>query len=170
MARGRPRSAVSVSASTKLAERGATVYRDRCAQCHAPDGTRTGSVIPLEEIGTDPHRLNMWTPAAATAYNEFARGYPWQFSGFRKTSGYVAVQLDGLWLRAPYLHNGSVASLEELLEPPDRRRASFYRGYDVYDPVRVGFVSDGAAPAAPARRSTPRVLVTQIQGISTECN
>ena len=50
-----------------------------------------------------------------------------------------------MWLRAPYLHNGSVPSLAELLEPPDRRRASFYRGYDVYDPVRVGFVSDGDA-------------------------
>lgn len=126
-----------------LAARGASVYGDRCAQCHAPDGARTGSVIPIEEINTDPHRLNMWTPAAAEAYNAFAKGYPWAFSGFRKTGGYVAVQLDGLWLRAPYLHNGSVPSLEELLEPPAQRRASFYRGYDVYDPVRVGFVSDG---------------------------
>jgi hypothetical protein len=38
-----------------------------------------------------------------------------------------------------------VPSLEELLEPPERRRASFYRGYDLYDPVRVGFVSDANA-------------------------
>ena len=117
----------------------------QCAQCHAPGGARTGSVIPVEEVGTDRHRLDMWTPAAAAAYNVFAAGYAWDFEAFRKTNGYVAVQLDGVWLRAPYLHNGSVPSLEELLEPPDRRRASFYRGYDVYDPARVGFISEGDA-------------------------
>ena len=50
--------------------------------------------------------------------------------------------LDGIWLRGPYLHNGSVPTLRELLEPPGSRRPTFYRGYDVLDPVRVGFVSD----------------------------
>jgi hypothetical protein len=128
-----------------LAGRGEVVYNQHCATCHAPGGARTGSVIPIDEIGTDPHRLNMWTPGAAAAYNAFAAGYPWAFSGFRKTNGYVSVQLDGLWLRAPYLHNGAVASLEELLDAPVGRRATFYRGYDVYDPVRVGFVSEGEA-------------------------
>jgi hypothetical protein len=49
--------------------------------------------------------------------------------------------LDGLWLRAPYLHNGSVPTLRDLLEPSARRPKTFYRGYDVYDPVKVGFVS-----------------------------
>jgi hypothetical protein len=127
------------------ADRGRVVYQQHCAQCHAPEGARTGSVIPVDEVGTDRHRLDMWTEGAAAAYNDYARNYPYDFQGFRKTNGYVAVQLDGLWLRAPYLHNGSVPSLEELLEPPDRRRASFYRGYDVYDPARVGFISDGDA-------------------------
>jgi hypothetical protein len=127
------------------ADRGRVLYERHCASCHAAGGARTGSVIPVEEVGTDRHRLDMWTPASATAYNRFADGYPWDFQGFRKTNGYVAVPLDGVWLRAPYLHNGSVPSLEELLEPPERRRATFYRGYDLYDPVRVGFVSDGDA-------------------------
>jgi hypothetical protein len=49
-----------------------------------------------------------------------------------------------VWLRAPYLHNGSVPSLTDLLEPPDRRPQKFRRGYDVYDPAKVGFVSEGA--------------------------
>ena len=140
-----------------LADRGARIYGEQCAQCHAPGGARTGSVIPIDEIGTDPHRLNMWTAPAAEAYNEFARNYPWDFAGFRKTNGYVAVQLDGLWLRAPYLHNGAVPSLEELLEPVAERRAIFYRGYDVYDPVRVGFVSEGEA----ARRSGTAYDITR---------
>jgi hypothetical protein len=51
--------------------------------------------------------------------------------------------LDGLWLRAPYLHNGSVPNLRALLFP-DQRPARFIRAYDVYDWQNVGFVSAGA--------------------------
>ena len=67
-----------------------------------------------------------------------------RFSHFRKTFGYANSPLDGIWLRAPYLHNGSVPTLRELLEPSDRRPTKFYRGYDVYDQKKVGFVSDVA--------------------------
>lgn len=141
----RPPPAYPFKVDQGAVERGRAIYDSQCAPCHAAGGSRTGSVIPVEEVGTDRHRLDMWTQASAAAYNLFADNYPWDFKGFRKTNGYVAVPLDGVWLRAPYLHNGSVPSLEELLEPPDRRRASFYRGYDVYDPARVGFVSDGDA-------------------------
>jgi hypothetical protein len=128
-----------------LADEGRPIYDQQCARCHTVGGARTGSVIPIDEIGTDRHRLDMWTPASPVAYNAFADKYPWDFSGFRKTNGYVAVPLDGVWLRAPYLHNGSVPTLEELFEAPDKRRTTFYRGYDVYDPEHVGFVSDGDA-------------------------
>ena len=55
--------------------------------------------------------------------------------------------LDGLWLRAPYLHNGSVPTLRDLLEPAAAPPAAFYRGNDVFDPVRVGFVSRRRAEA-----------------------
>jgi hypothetical protein len=61
---------------------------------------------------------------------------------FKKTDGYANVPLDGLWLRAPFLHNGSVPTLRDLLEPAERRPPVFYRGDDVYDPENVGFVSD----------------------------
>jgi len=50
--------------------------------------------------------------------------------------------LDGVWLRAPYLHNGSVPTLRALLFP-DERPVVFVRGYDVYDWDRVGFMADG---------------------------
>ena len=43
---------------------------------------------------------------------------------------------------APYLHNGSVPSLKDLLDPPGERPKNFYRGYDVYDSDNVGFISD----------------------------
>ena len=126
-----------------VAGEGKPIYQQYCASCHSAGGARTGSVIPVEEIGTDRHRLDMWTEASAPTYNGYADGYAWDFSGFRKTNGYVAMPLDGVWLRAPYLHNGSVPSLEELLEPPSARRPVFYRGYDVYDRTRMGFISEG---------------------------
>lgn len=101
-------------------------------------------MIPVEEVGTDGHRLDMWTQQAADAYNNFAEGYSWDFNNLRKTNGYLSVSLDGLWLRAPYLHNGSVPTLQELLEKPENRPQVFYRGYDVYNPKKVGFVSNGS--------------------------
>jgi hypothetical protein len=67
-----------------------------------------------------------------------------RFSHFRKTFGYANAPLDGLWLRAPYLHNGSVPTLRDLLDPSDKRPAKFYRGCDVYDQKKVGFVADVA--------------------------
>jgi len=127
----------------ELAAAGALVFNAGCASCHAIGGARTGTVIPLAEVGTDRHRLDMWTPASATAYNAYGEGHAWKFSAFRTTGGYVSVPLEGLWLRAPYLHNGSVPSLVDLLERTDRRPTLFRRGYDVYDPIHVGFVSAG---------------------------
>jgi mono/diheme cytochrome c family protein len=131
-----------------LAAEGSQIYADHCASCHAPGGGRTGTIVPATEVGTDRHRLEMWTPASATAYNAYGEGHDWKFSHFRTTNGYVSVPLDGVWLRAPYLHNGSVPNLEALLEPVDRRPSRFWRGYDVYDPVQVGFVTDGPAAQA----------------------
>ena len=58
-------------------------------------------------------------------------------------SGYIAAFLDGVWLRAPYLHNGSVPTLRDMLKPVAERPKVFYRGYDVYDAVNVGFITQG---------------------------
>jgi hypothetical protein len=126
-----------------LAAAGAGTYKTLCAECHEAGGRRTGSVIPLEEIGTDRHRLDMWTPGAASAYNAYGAGHDWKFSNFRKTAGYTATPLDGIWLTGPYLHNGSVPTLTDLLEAPENRPKQFWRGYDVYDQQRIGFVTAG---------------------------
>lgn len=128
-----------------LATEGERVFAAECSRCHAPDGERMGEVIPIDEIGTDRHRLDTWTEASAAAFNAQASGAPWPFKGFRKTGGYVAMPLVGTWLNAPYLHNGSVPTLSDLLNSPEQRPRRFYRGYDVIDPAAVGFVADDAA-------------------------
>ena len=52
--------------------------------------------------------------------------------------GYVANTLDGLWARAPYLHNGAVPTLYHLLVPASRP-ATFVRGAVSYDKKNLGF-------------------------------
>ena len=128
------------------AARGRTVYAAECTACHDPGAARVGQVTPLSEIGTDPERVRSFTPELAGRMNTLGEGKPWRFSHFRKTDGYANMPLDGVWLRAPYLHNGSVPTLRSLLFP-DQRPAEFYRAYDVYDWQNVGFVSSGADAA-----------------------
>jgi mono/diheme cytochrome c family protein len=124
------------------AAQGEAIYRRECASCHDVGAPRTGQVTPIAEVGTDRERLDSFTPALATGMNTIGEGQPWRFSHFRKTDGYANMPLDGLWLRAPYLHNGSVPHLRALLSP-ELRPEAFYRAYDVYDWDNVGFVSSG---------------------------
>ena len=51
---------------------------------------------------------------------------------------YRARPLDGIWATAPYLHNGSVPTLADLLKPPAERPATFFVGDCEIDPVNVG--------------------------------
>ena len=131
----------------QLSEQGEKLYAQYCANCHGRNGRDfngeyVGDIVPIDKIGTDRHRLDSYTEQLAVAQNTLYAGYPWRFSHFRKTFGYVNLPLDGVWLRAPYLHNGSVPTLRDLLNPSAERATVFYRGYDVFDPVKIGFVSD----------------------------
>ena len=68
-----------------------------------------------------------------------------RINGFRDEAAppnlvaYKAGPLEGIWATAPYLHNGSVPNLYELLLPSNRRSKSFYVGSRQFDPKRVGF-------------------------------
>jgi len=148
-----------------LAQQGALIYQKYCGGCHgtseAPfrsnppkSGELVGTVVPIEKIGTDRRRLDSYTYLVAanqsTLYAGYEKGwgfnkpYPQRFSHFHKTNGYANAPLDGIWLRAPYLHNGSVPNLRELLEPAAARSKTFFRGNDVYDAQNVGFVANVA--------------------------
>jgi hypothetical protein len=134
---------------TALAARGEAVYAQQCLSCHGDhrfrdgvrSGARLGQVEDIDRVGTDPHRLNSYTPAFAANQYALFPDSRYRFTKFRKTRGYANHPLDGIWLRGPYLHNGSVPTLRDLLNAPAERPAVFYRGYDVFDHARVGFVS-----------------------------
>ncbi len=55
---------------------------------------------------------------------------------------YEARVLRGIWATAPYLHNGSVPSLWELMLPPERRSTTFKVGSRKFDPKNVGYATD----------------------------
>ncbi len=130
-----------------LLPRGQAVYEAECAACHGRNGrdfsgAMVGKVTPIAEIGTDRHRFDNYTHELAVNQNVlYAEFGDERFQNFRKTEGYANMPLDGIWLRSPYLHNGSVPTLWDLLQPPAARPAMFYRGYDVFDPVNVGYES-----------------------------
>jgi mono/diheme cytochrome c family protein len=131
------------SEESALAAEGRPIFEQHCANCHAEGRkNRLGTVVPLEEVRTDAERANSWTAAAANGANKVVAGFGIQRTPMSKPprTGYTAVQLDGLWLRGPYLHNGSVPTVRHLLEPAACRPAVFYRGYDVLDPENLGFV------------------------------
>jgi cytochrome c peroxidase len=142
--------------TASIASTGKTIYDEQCASCHDIGGARVGDVTPIKEIGTDRSRLDSFTPALVTSLNTIGKGKPWHFRHFRKTHGYANLLLEGLWLRAPYLHNGSVPNLRALLFPAERPTV-FYIGYDVYDWKNVGFISSGAAARREGWRYDTRV-------------
>lgn len=90
-------------------------------------------------IGTDPERLKGFTKELSDKLNKVRHLSVWRFQNYKKTDGYANILLTGIWLRAPYLHNGSVPTLWHLLQKPEDRPMIFCRGNDSYDWEKVGF-------------------------------
>jgi hypothetical protein len=122
--------------------RGQTIFSQQCAECHSFSGSKTGTVENLASVNTDPYRLNSFTYIFCVNQASLFPNSPYRFTHFAKTVGYANQPLDGVWARAPYLHNGSVPTLRDLLEEPTNRPKQFIRGYNVYDQKRVGFEYD----------------------------
>ena len=137
--------------------RGAAVYASECEACHGRQGAEgyemtgayLGKVEPWEDIGTDRARLDSYTQDfQQRQVTELFAGTEHAFREFRKTDGYANMPLDGLWLRGPYLHNGSVPTLYDLLNAPEERPVTFSRASDVVDGAKGGFVSPPCTEAA----------------------
>jgi hypothetical protein len=68
---------------------------------------------------------------------------------------YKGRPLNGIWATAPYLHNGSVPNLDELLKPAVARVKKFKVGSREFDPVKVGFRSDSGSDGAEFDTTAP---------------
>jgi mono/diheme cytochrome c family protein len=140
---------------TAKVENGRQVFATYCAGCHGMKPAsgeydydtyrypQLGQIVDLDKISTDRGRWESYTQNFAAAQNMLYAGYPWRFTHFRKTAGYANAPLDGIWARSPYLHNGSVPTLRDLLEPAAQRPKKWYRGDDILDTAKVGYRSDG---------------------------
>ena len=68
---------------------------------------------------------------------------------------YKAAPLAGVWATAPYLHNGSVPNLYQLLLPPEERIKTFHVGGRAFDPKHVGYVTDHGPERFEFRTTVP---------------
>jgi mono/diheme cytochrome c family protein len=128
-----------------LAKQGGVIFVQNCSKCHGhygDGGDYPNLLIPESTVGTDSflYKSNYQSPQFIDWFNKswFAMGdHPARLEPF---SGYIAPPLDGIWITAPYLHNGSVPTLEALLNSKTRP-AYWSRDFNnpQYDYEQVGW-------------------------------
>jgi cytochrome c5 len=127
-----------------LAAKGEQVFNGTCAQCHGTYGekwTYPNVIIPYQQVGTDPSlATHHWMAPTKDWYAEswYAReGKSW----IEIVEGYYAPPLDGVWATAPYFHNGSVPTLDGVIDPMKRPATwtSDMAHDEDYDFQRVGW-------------------------------
>ena len=139
------------------AKAGEPLYQQHCAPCHSSE-----NVVPLEEIGTDPTReqnfanlkkggKGYWEILQAVGskivavsmkqhqipHEDVVRIERDKNPSWKITGGYHTRTLNGIWASAPYLHNGSVPTIWDLLQPVEKRPADFLVGREL-DPKKLG--------------------------------
>lgn len=107
-----------------VAEAGQKLFaREGCAGCHTPP-LYTSNKLTLAQGFTPPKDL----PATLDVLRVSVGTDPGLALNTRKGTGYYKVpSLKGVWYRGHYLHNGSVASLEEMFDP-DRLKETHVAG------------------------------------------
>lgn len=138
------------SIDPERAGRGREVFVSTCTRCHgdAENDIAPRPLVSIAEVGTDP----VYAMRAANGGD----GIGYYFDFFNRSwygthgsagrleppteAGYSAPPLDGVWATAPYFHNGSVPTLEAVLDP-SLRPAIFRRSVkpEEYDFERLGW-------------------------------
>jgi mono/diheme cytochrome c family protein len=174
------------------ARRGEHVFEQRCAHCHGmyekawhatdvatlAEPARAGLLetvrvtMPTEtisrDVGTDRLRSEAMVGLASRA-NRLSVFRKNDISFTSNPGQYVPPPLVGVWARWPYLHNNSVASLDQLLTPAKDRATTFYVGpaddaERDYDAHAVGFPLGDDTPRNWRRPS--RLFDTRLPGLS----
>ncbi len=133
------------SLNQTLVAKGKVLFEAACAACHGTYGDKEsypnylipGSVIKTDSAlyssnYSDPQFVDWFNKSWFTQGGHAARLEPFK--------GYIAPPLDGIWVSAPYLHNGSVPTLEAVLN--SKVRPTFWsRDFDnpQYDYDNVGW-------------------------------
>jgi hypothetical protein len=125
-----------------LVKTGSLLYVKNCSKCHGNSDDYPNLLIPESVIKTDSllFKSNYQGDKFVRWFNSswFAKGeHPARLEPF---NGYIAPPLDGIWITAPYLHNGSVPTLEGVLNSRIRPRY-WARDFNVlhYDYAKLGW-------------------------------
>lgn len=111
-----------------FAEEGRDLFESRCSRCHGSygdDGEYPNRLIALDEIDTDRTLANRSGHFAERFVDWFNGSFYGETAQLEPHAGYLSPPLDGIWATAPFLHNGSVPSLELLLD--STRRPTFWK-------------------------------------------
>lgn len=98
---------------------------------HSGFGPALGEVVE--------NTVNAWYKQEKTSWEDQQRLNGYRPNGIRAELKYKARPLNGVWATPPYLHNGSVPTIDALLSP-ETRPAKFYLGTREYDPNALGYV------------------------------
>ncbi|MDG1943746.1 MAG: hypothetical protein P8J17_05730 [Halioglobus sp.] len=139
----------------ELANTGKSIYDLDCAACHGTyasaeeatvgiEDTYPNLLIPLDVIGTDPVVAQagvVHSPELVDWYNDSFYGRITRMVPNDPFPGYMPPPLDGIWATAPFLHNGSVPTVELVLNSAARpavwKRASMDSA--IFDETTLGF-------------------------------
>ncbi len=128
---------------TSKAQRGQALFEANCAKCHGTYGDKgeyPNEIVDLDVIGTDPARAHGLSDKLVAHYNATWLGE--NHPANPVMTGYQAPPLDGIWATAPYLHNGSVPTIYNLLKSstrPTRFKRPPSTDFRYYDIERVGW-------------------------------
>lgn len=118
--------------------KGKTVFEQNCSRCHGTyadsevigqtssdtsvQDTYPARLIPIDVVGTDD-TLVQFAHSQGAAYSDwFNRSYYGRQAVAAPGPGYIAPPLDGIWATGPFLHNGSVPTIMQLLDSSTRAR------------------------------------------------
>ena len=126
-----------------MAEHGSRTYAAQCASCHGTYSSGIGNMkllsypnklIAQAHMNSDPERWKAITNEMVRVLNKTTVAKKINAANAR---GYVAPILTGLWVSAPYMHNGSVPTLWHFMHP-ETRPAKFIVGGHMLDMAKVG--------------------------------
>ena len=118
----------------EMASKGHLIYQNHCQECHGKhDRDQEGfpidtapKFISIDEVGTDSYRTEMIDLYRAGYSKSVSESWLGKYVvDGQSESGYFSPKLWGIWSRFPYLHNGSVPTIYDLLSEPHSRPTSF---------------------------------------------